>query len=826
MELRAASCDSRTAPPTLNAPLAPPVVSALRAALAACGLLLAALGLLWVTGCNKATPKAATPPPTARQVLDRMTKAYREAKSYADSGQLQLSYSRGGEAPTSDAADDSLTFVRPNKIRMHRYQAIVISDGAKLRATIADLPGQVYDAPAPEKLQRENLYADEILGNLLTQGIAAESIQLGLLLLPDPLTTVLTGAQDPKLLEQQPVDDQDCYVIEVARSDGRFVFYIDQRTYVLRRLVYPVEQLKKQITEQEQTPVSEVSLVAEFKGARLNGKVDDVAFRFEIPADAHLVKRFAYPPEPLARLIGQKLNAFEFVDLAGKPVTRETLKGKIVVLDFWVLACAQELPNLQQAFEKYKDDDRVAFLAVNGDDPKTPTEELKSAIEQGKLAAPVARDVNDQARSLFDVARLPTMIILGVDGAVQAIDVGFHPRLAVDLPRTLDRLLAGEDLAQLALGDFEARQKAFEASVAAGNQDTSDTAVIPRAQIAPRTEPTRLKLSPLWHSDDLATPGNLLAVNESDGALRLLALDGWKKVVEIDAKGQKVADYELQIPEQAAISYLRTATDAQGNRYFAGSGGSNQPQLFLFDNLFKKQLAYPEGERVEVSDLRLADLDGDGEPELNVGFWGTVGVQNVTLKGERRWTNSSVTSVFCVGVTEPNKEGRRELLAADLRGMLVPINSQGKDRTPLALPGRVLRWFLISDVDGDGQSDYCCVAASKVGVESVVGLTPTGALLWAYDLPVGVQPNPALEMLAAGRLVGNNNWWIVAGADGSIHFLDADGRLVDHFNVGAAISGLTVATIEGRGALMVATEKGIDAWQVDEAGPESADARK
>ena len=201
-------------------------------------------------------------------------------------------------------------------------------------------------------------------------------------------------------------------------------------------------------------------------------------------------------------------------------------------------------------------------------------------------------------------------------------------------------------------------------------------------------------------------------------------------------------------------------------------------------------------------------------------------MQNVTFAGERRWTNKSVTNVFCLGVTEPNKDGKRELLASDLRGMLVPITSEGKDRTPLVVPGRVLRWSLITAIAGVGQSDYGCIAASKLGVESVVSIPPTGALLWEYNLPVGAQPNAALEMLVTGRLVGNKNWWIVAGADGSIHFIDSEGHFVDRFNVGAAISGLTVATIEGRGALVVATEKGIDAWLVDEAGPVSADARK
>ena len=81
---------------------------------------------------------------------------------------------------------------------------------------------------------------------------------------------------------------------------------------------------------------------------------------------------------------------------------------------------------------------------------------------------------------------------------------------------------------------------------------------------------------------------------------------------------------------------------------------------------------------------------------------------------------------------------------------------------------------------------------------------------------MGAQANPALEMVAAGRLTGATGQWVLAGADGSIHVLSADGKPLEVFNLGTAISGLAVTTIDGRGALVVGTDKGVDAWTLSE----------
>ena len=794
----------------------PRSIHALRRSLVPLGIGCIGLALAAAPGCNRSTPKPIEPPATARELLDRMVAAYRKASTYADSGQLRLSYRKQGGEPIGQTADDSVTFARPNRLRLHCYQAIVVCDGKHMRATVADLPGQVLDVAVLAELKRDDLYRDEILSGVLTQGLAGESIQLALLMLADPLQPILEGAEEPILLAPQKIDGEECQRVAINRLDGQVVFWIDER-HGLLRLDYPTDELKKQIAQHEQSPVTEVSLRADFKGAQLNERISNVAFEFAPPENAKLVKRFQVQPEPLHKLLGQKIGSFEFVDLEGNPVRRDSLSGKVVVIDFWATWCGwcfKGLPNLQQVYDKYRDNDRVAILAVSTDEVDVGNNDLTAAFQKANLTIPIKRDVDQQSRSMFDVQGLPTMFVLGADGTVQAIEVGYQPQLAVELPRKIDRLLAGENLYELAHREQQAREQAFEAALASGNDGPAEQAEIPRAAIAARCEPKVLALRELWHSDEATKPGNVLPVEEADGRVRLFVNDGWRTVVELDAQGRLAARYDLDIPDEAAISYLRTAADSEGNRYFAGSASAQQ-QLFLFDGSFKKTVAYPKGEEAGVSDVRLADMDGDGRPDVNVGYWGTAGAESVSLEGRRRWHDRALENVFCLAVTGTEADGHRALLAADGRGMLVPIDDQGKNGDPLSLAGRFIRWAVVADLDGDGRTECCAIASTKIGVESAVGLSHSGDVLWTYDLPVGAHPNAALEMVTTGWLDGDKGQWILAGADGSIHILAHDGQLIDQFNVGAAISGLAAPAIDGRGTLVVATDNGVDAWQVE-----------
>jgi hypothetical protein len=70
-------------------------------------------------------------------------------------------------------------------------------------------------------------------------------------------------------------------------------------------------------------------------------------------------------------------------------------------------------------------------------------------------------------------------------------------------------------------------------------------------------------------------------------------------------------------------------------------------------------------------------------------------------------------------------------------------------------------------------------------------------------------------MVTTGRLMkGETGQWIVAGPDGAILVVGADGQLADRFHYGSELTGLAAAEAGGKRYLLVATTAGVDAWEV------------
>ena len=745
----------------------------------------------------------------ATEVLQSMVDAYKKAPSYADAGQLHLK-AQMTDAKIDESANFSLTLVRPDKIRMEVYQAVLVCDGKQLRAAIQDLPGQVLSREAPAALSMEAIYADPILASVLNGGLVGASRQLVLLWEDDPLAALMRDVQDVALGKPGTIAGRDYYQVELERAYGTTVLWIDKETYVLRRIVFPTEQLRREFSRHG--TVDSVSLVADFEGAQLGGEVDPEAFAFSVPEGADLMKFFV-PPKP-AQLLGKKVPDFKFVDFDKKPVTPESLAEKITVLEFWSTTCSvcrMSLPSLETVRQQYKDNDKLAFFVVSVDDPEIENATLRRALDQLGVHAPIIRDLEMNMGAKFASNGTPARFIIDGKGVVQAAEAGINPEipdLAADLSAKLAKLIAGEDIYREPLAEYrkmvQQRQRRLEAMT--------------ESKIADRSQPKTVKLARLWTCAEVTAPGNILPLKSSAGRWRLLVVDSSSSVAEVGLDGKLIANHQLHLDPTEAVSNLRTAADGDGRRCFAAFSFGQQ-RFHLFDQSWTPLLSFPqdalENNHPGIADVQLADLQRDGKIEAYVAYRGAAGLQQVSLEGKRFWSNRSISALVQIAVGGTKDRGPTLLVCTSESGALTMIDSQGKRLGDVTLPGRFLHRIVAADLDGDGKPHWCGLAPQADGSSLALGLNLEGEELWSYALPAGIHRQP-IEPVIAGRLLpGAQDQWLLPGPDGSIHVLGADGKLLDSFNYGAELAGLATAELDGKPLLIVSTQDGLEAWKVE-----------
>ncbi len=792
-------------------------------------------------GTHKADPTAdgspaKTPAKTAsetelgvspKDVLLQMAAAYKNAKTYHDQGVLRLTLDEPNARPV-DQAPLEVALVRPGKIRIHAYQGLLLVDGKTLYGQILDAPsqnldGQVLQASAPEKLQMGNLLFDPLLAGSLGGGMGLLAPQLELLLADQPLQTFLDDKAKRRLAPDDAIEGLACRRVEVSTERGKFVFWIDRETHVLRRLQYPDLPADPNGSADAGGVGKKVRVTADFRAAAINENVDEAMFQFTPADDAKRVSMLVMPPQPLPTdLFTRKPGEFSFHNInGGKDVSFGSLLGKPQVLVWFndFPGCQEFLSQLEQARKRLPDPEIAGFWAVCTEPSDRSDAELRTLAKRWGLKMPVVRDLKTFGRDLFQIDLAPTLVVLDVKGRVQVFERGSSPNLAdvvnVQLATILQRLSAGDDLAGPIVAKYERDVATYVKALNAVRTDGGGVTLIalPQTSVAPRQEPTALRLTPLWTRDDLEAPRSLLFV---DGKTpRFVVLSGSGSVVELDAAGKTLAEHALALPEDSSTRMLRAArdeNDAQLYVTWSVLGG----QLQVFDQQWQLKMTHPAAEQRHegIRDVRLVNLDGESGLRVAVGFWGAVGVQLVSLAGERLWTNRQLTNVLSLCTTPKNIVGWRQLLVTGDRGEILPLNHFGKHDPAVRVAGRLIHHLYSADVSTATATQYCGISYLPEGRLLAIGLNEKFEEVWSYPLPEGAQETPVELAASFESPDGGQRLWMLAGPDSSLHFVQDDGDFSDYFQTGQPVQGAVLAAIDGKAMLVVSDGKTVSAWRL------------
>ncbi len=122
--------------------------------------------------------------------------------------------------------------------------------------------------------------------------------------------------------------------------------------------------------------------------------------------------------------VGSQAPIFNLEDTNGARISLESLKGKVVLLNFWASwcgPCRQEMPSLEALYQKFKDREFVV-LGLSVDEGGWGP--VKSFLQEFPVSFPVLLDADQKATELYEIVRVPETYLINPQGKIVGKIVG------------------------------------------------------------------------------------------------------------------------------------------------------------------------------------------------------------------------------------------------------------------------------------------------------------------------------------------------------------------------------------------------------------------
>lgn len=359
-------------------------------------LLLTCLSALLLPGC--------APRPAPEKIVQDMLKAYAGLRSYEDHCDTTAQTEPGVKPQV--VMQEQFAYQAPNRflIGIHsgdRAIAVAWSDG-KVIKSIPVARGMGFSADAPPALG-----GSEALFSKLN--VPMMNGPLSFLVGANPL-----GDRTARLGDDETLDGQPMYVVEVGKSDG-VRLWIGQKDHLLHRVERSVPSSRNGM------PITE-AVTDTRTGISVNQAVPEEHLSFNAPR--------GFPMAFLPELHNRPAPPVRLTTLDGQKVSLESLRGKVVVLDFWAYwcgPCRQELPSLQKLYEDLRSRGVVVYGVTQRQPDDPDWKKTRSAIDKLGLKFPTLVDGDGSLARAYGAVTLPHTFVIDRQGMVRADLEGARP---------------------------------------------------------------------------------------------------------------------------------------------------------------------------------------------------------------------------------------------------------------------------------------------------------------------------------------------------------------------------------------------------------------
>jgi thiol-disulfide isomerase/thioredoxin len=138
--------------------------------------------------------------------------------------------------------------------------------------------------------------------------------------------------------------------------------------------------------------------------------------------------------------VGQRLKSFKLKTVDGKPVSQNSWRGRVLLVNFWgtwCKPCLKELPEFEQIYRRYKKHGLTLVAIATDEDP----EPVKEYIDARKISAKVVIGAEDYAGQ-YGSTKFPFSFVVDKKGVIRASYRGYKPecigKLEADVRKELE----------------------------------------------------------------------------------------------------------------------------------------------------------------------------------------------------------------------------------------------------------------------------------------------------------------------------------------------------------------------------------------------------
>ncbi|MBI1797030.1 MAG: redoxin domain-containing protein [Candidatus Eisenbacteria bacterium] len=377
----------------------------------AIALLLLSLPIAAPARAEIATPEAA--------ILSRVSEVYTGLKRFFFSGSIHVDIQKQG-APQSQHAEFLAAAAPGGKLRDQVDNPAVggayVSDGTQAWIFNAGLNQYVHRIGRADSVLA-GAAEHGIAGSLIMRYAAITAMATAARRLPDESVTIGGAARPCDVIEvTYPQSTNNAQIHEGPRT-----YWIDKTSRLVLRQRTKVDADMPQLGGH----VEQTETIA-FRRAELDPKLADSLWTFHPPAGAKEVQQFETPnADPGATMNGTLAADFTLKDLAGRAHSLKTLRGKVVLLDFWATWCGPcrlTMPRVAKMYQEYKTKG-VEVMSVNVGETAA---QAGAYMKKNGYTFTTLLDQNRAVALDYKVNGIPTLVVIDRKGTISSYLVGAH----------------------------------------------------------------------------------------------------------------------------------------------------------------------------------------------------------------------------------------------------------------------------------------------------------------------------------------------------------------------------------------------------------------